>query len=125
MQAMPFEVWLSGYLRWRAEAAKTLGRELPSEVGELVRENQVLAMMRWEAEGFRSDAVGHYYAAKHRRMEALGAEGVAKTAIEGLAKAHAHRELWARENAHGVAECVGSRAFAVKAELARLGVKGY
>lgn len=125
MSAAEFESWLESYLAWKRRIAEVLGKPIPGEVTELIYEHQRLAAFRWEAEEHRSEALGHYYAAKHRVIEELSAHGVAKTALEGLAKAKAHRQLWARENAHGVAECVASRVFAVVAELGRLGVKGY
>lgn len=123
METLPFKLWLSGFLRWRKEAAKTLGARLPSEVVKLLEDKQKLAQLEWKAEEFRADAVGYYYAAKLRHIEKLQAEGVAKTAIEGMAKAQCHLELWARENAAGVAKVCTSRGFDVAAELKRQGVQ--
>jgi hypothetical protein len=120
MDALPFDQWLSGYIRWKTEAAKLLGQRLPSEVSQLVLEKQQLEPMRFEAEGWRSDATAYYYRAKLLHIERLQSEAVAKTALSDMAKAQSYRELWARENAHGVAEAVISRSFKVDSELKRL-----
>ena len=121
MNELPFNSWLTGYIRWRAEAAKILGQRLPVEVTELLREQSALEQLRFESEGWRSDAVGYYYRAKLAEIERLWAE-VAKTALNDIAKARCYKPLWARENSHGVAEAVISRSFKVAAELKRQGI---
>lgn len=117
-----FETWLSGFIRWRAEAAKLLGSRLPSDAVALIAEKQQLEPMRFQAEEWRADGIGYYYAAKLRQMESL--EGIAATAKEPMAKAQCHRQLWARERSEGVCQAVISRAFKVDSELKRIGVQG-
>ena len=120
MNELPFDSWLTGYIRWRGEAAKILGQPLPAEVTELINEQSALEALRFEAEGWRSDAVGYYYRAKLVKIEKFWSE-VAKTALNDICKAQCYKELWAKENAHGVAETVISRSFKVAAELKRQG----
>ena len=120
MTSEKFDAWLPSYLAWRTDAAKILGQRLPSEIVKLLWEQAELEKLRFEAEGFRADAVAHYYAAKLKAMDSLWTE-VAKTALNDIAKAQCYKMLWAKESTDGVAEAVVSRSFKVSAELKRQG----
>lgn len=122
MNETPFEVWRDRYVRWRADCAALLGIRLPGEVQALLDEQQRLEPLRWEAQGYRADAVAYYYRAKLRHIEDLQSKGMANTALHDVAKAKCYKELWTREDSLGVYESVISRSFKVSQELKRQGV---
>lgn len=117
-----FETWLSGFLRWRAEAAKLLGQRLPADAVALIAEKQQLEPMRFEAEEWRADGIGFYYAQKLKQFDMMEDMDIARTARGELAKAQCHRQLWAKERTQGICDAVTSRGFKVDSELKRLGI---
>ena len=114
-----FEEWLEGYLAFQREAASFLSRPLPTELAQLHTEQQELEPLRWKAEGFAAAGAGRYYKAKAIIMEKYWSE-VAKTALNDVAKAQCHKELWAREDSHGILDSVRGRIFAVNSQLKRI-----
>lgn len=99
----------------RIKAATILQRPLPSEAGALQVESQELEPIRWQAEQDRASAVAFYYRAKAANIEAL--KDWPRSAVAEVAKARAYRQLWAMEDAEGLARAVDSRAMKVAQHL--------
>lgn len=114
---MTFDAWLPTYLEFRNACAGLLGTDVPQERGQLQLESSKLEPMLWRSQQFRASAIGHYYRAKLANWENGRAEGHAVSALDGYAKAKANRELWALEDAEGLAKAVESRSIKVAQAL--------
>jgi hypothetical protein len=117
-----FADWALDFAAFVEEVRPVLSRRIPGEASQLRDEQQSLEPLRWKAEEFAADAIGHYYRAKNAHMDALMKDGWPKSSLDSVGKAASHAELKAKELAERVVATIDSRSFKVSQGLKMLGL---